>query len=74
MSGLPLDWRGFVFLVINTKSKMTRAVSLTDDSEYMDYGRNQVEEAVRIYKECMSTGVWPGYEVFKFKKIKEWEK
>lgn len=66
--------RGFVFLVINTKSKMTRAVSLTDDSEYMEYGRNQVEEAVRIYKECMSTGVWPGYEVFKFKKIKEWEK
>jgi hypothetical protein len=67
--------RSFVFLVVNSKSMMTRAVKVGINSEYMQLGYDQVQEATEIYKNCLLTGVYPGYENFDYNELwKGWKK
>lgn len=58
----------FVILAIEKEPPFDFALYLMDDS-FIDHGRILYNEALNIYKSCVETGVWHGYD----KKIKTLE-
>lgn len=46
----------FLFWFINKQSGSDVMVQASD--EFLDYGRSQYKKAIKIYHECMETGIW----------------
>lgn len=54
-------WPDFVFVFVMTAPPhLTRCVRLTED--YLDKGRERNDQALAVWRRCMETGEWPGYE------------
>lgn len=60
----PDFWRGypkhFAFIAVEKKPPYAVGVYVLD-SEGVEIGRAQYQHDLRIYAECVRTGVWPGY-------------
>jgi hypothetical protein len=54
------DRADFVFVVIETEAPYLSAVYRLDEVA-VDYGRQQMERALRLYVECTAVDAWPGY-------------
>lgn len=52
--------KAFVFIAVEKKPPYGVGVYVLD-SESLDLGRAQYQHDLRIYAECVRTGVWPGY-------------
>jgi hypothetical protein len=53
--------RTFAFFVVEKKAPFLTACFVLDD-EAIQQGRREYQDGASIYKECMDSGVWPGYE------------
>ena len=50
------------FRFVNVEKTAPYLVSVTElDDVALDYGRQMIERAKRIYRECIESGNWPGY-------------
>lgn len=50
------------FVFVNVEKTAPYLVSVTELDDYtLDYGRQMLDRAKRIYRECTASGVWPGY-------------
>lgn len=50
------------FIFVNVEKTSPHLVSVVElDDVSLDYGRQMLERAKRIYRECEASGVWPGY-------------
>jgi len=50
------------FIFVNVEKTAPYLVSVVElDDLSLDYGRQMLERAKRIYRECDASGIWPGY-------------
>jgi hypothetical protein len=56
-----LGERAFVFLAVEPDPPHGVALYQMDE-EAMDAGRRRYERALAMYRECVETGIWPGYD------------
>ena len=50
------------FIFVNVEKNAPYLVSVVElDSDAFDMGHQMIERGIRIYKECMESGRWPGY-------------
>lgn len=50
----------FAFIAVEKKPPFAVGVYVLDEAA-VDLGRKQIQDAMRIYSQCMATGRWPGY-------------
>ncbi|KRC52146.1 hypothetical protein ASE16_03600 [Leifsonia sp. Root227] len=58
-TGVPLG--AFYFIVVEKSAPYEVAVHRLPEL-WVEMGRTKAAEARRIYRECVETGVWPGYD------------
>ena len=50
------------FIFVNVEKNAPYLVSVVElDSDAFEMGHQMIERGVRIHKECMESGRWPGY-------------
>lgn len=61
------------FVFVNVEKTAPYLVSVTElDEDAIDFGNQMIERATRIYKECTTSGNWPGYPTKTMSRLPDW--